>query len=325
LALLLLVNTRTLIATGRTVVLLMPLILPVVAYGLMQLPTTARGFLGGLVLVLSLVAPIDQQPRLPLHEFAQRVAAQVSAGDLIVLEFSMDDLALEYELRQALGPRADTVTFIRSFDWTSPQYRAVSFDDAMRLAQTYPRVIILNWLTDLNTNTALTAAQYRRAEGSYLSVKTENPIFTDAWLEAWTLLRAPTAPPLATFGGDQPQALQLQVATAAYQPVATVGAPLQVDVWWRGVGMADRDYSLGVMLQREDGTSFGPVVITPPMTQYGADWQGVWRYTLDLPADLPAGDYRLIVNAYWWDGPQPLVTQLDGQPYAVIGTINLKR
>jgi 4-amino-4-deoxy-L-arabinose transferase-like glycosyltransferase len=104
----------------------------------------------------------------------------------------------------------------------------------------------------------------------------------------------------------RPAAAQLDVEEPRLSaPTAQAGSQLGLALYWQAQAPVGRDYSLFVHV-------YGPDMHLwaqhdgPPL---GADYQtGSWqpgetlvgRYALDLPADMPAGTYRLAAGLYDW-------------------------
>lgn len=87
--------------------------------------------------------------------------------------------------------------------------------------------------------------------------------------------------------------------------VATPGQPLTLELWWRQAQPADFDYSVAVFLLAADGQvisqqdgTFDKGRINP--TAMPADAWVFDERVLDVPADLPPGDYQIMVTVYDW-------------------------
>jgi hypothetical protein len=119
----------------------------------------------------------------------------------------------------------------------------------------------------------------------------------------------PPAQPVTTFGG------QIALGYAGNPIAARPGDTLNLDLWWRAARPPQMDYSVGLYLlgadghplaQQDGGFDNGRV----PATALPADrWTPDGR-TLTLPADIPPGEYPLVVAVYdWHDGSRLIPDQ----------------
>jgi hypothetical protein len=112
-----------------------------------------------------------------------------------------------------------------------------------------------------------------------------------------------------TMNGDPVQAGQTWEAAP--------GQSLSLDVTWKALARPPLDYSVFVHLSAAD--------ITPPLAQAdatmgGAYPAGAWRagdtvrdhLTLALPADLPPGQYKVLMGVYYWQTGARLPITVDG-------------
>ena len=110
---------------------------------------------------------------------------------------------------------------------------------------------------------------------------------------------------------------------AIFASTAERGEALHVDLWWSALEPPALDYSVGVYLLDETGAvrvehNASP---EPPTSQWIPNELIFDRHTLTIPPDLSPGTYRLAVSIYWYADPEPL--PVNGQPYAVVGEVNV--
>ncbi len=109
---------------------------------------------------------------------------------------------------------------------------------------------------------------------------------------------------------------------------------LPVLLWWMVDETPSADYSISLQLLADNGTLIAQVdrQIDPPEEEFGeistSEMQAGGNYidwrVLDLPSNLPNGDYTLQVVVYqWWDGIR--LTTTDGSDAIHIRTITLNR
>ncbi|MCS7221182.1 MAG: DUF2079 domain-containing protein [Anaerolineae bacterium] len=95
----------------------------------------------------------------------------------------------------------------------------------------------------------------------------------------------------------------IELAGARVPPQAKVGEPLLFDLLWRVVEPIGRDYTVFVHLRDGEGQTVAQADATPawfgPAPTTG--WQTGWQpdaHRLELPADLPTGEYTLVIGLY---------------------------
>ncbi len=112
--------------------------------------------------------------------------------------------------------------------------------------------------------------------------------------------------------------LGAQVALAGYDlapagQALRAGQPLTLTLAWKSLAPASADYSVFVHLLDASGAVRAqkdsmPVDGTYPTTLWQPGEHVTDRYTLDLPADLPPGDYTLAAGLYLPETGQRLTT-----------------
>ncbi len=113
------------------------------------------------------------------------------------------------------------------------------------------------------------------------------------------------------------------------------GETVPLSLLWETLAPPAQDYTVGVLLIGPDGQ---PVAQRDalPLNQFGHT--STWRvgalqrdnHALELPPNLPPGDYALWVVLYWWQAPTERlpVTGADGQAlgdHALLGTLHVQR
>ncbi|MCC7362420.1 MAG: hypothetical protein IT317_23270 [Anaerolineales bacterium] len=107
--------------------------------------------------------------------------------------------------------------------------------------------------------------------------------------------------PLATFADV------LALEAAAVPPMATAGARLPVTLTWRGLAPTPDDLHIfvhlldaaGAAAAQHDGPPLGGAYPVARWVVGARVAEAVW---VDLPADLPPGDYAVAVGVYRWPG-----------------------
>lgn len=99
--------------------------------------------------------------------------------------------------------------------------------------------------------------------------------------------------------------------------VAAPGRPVQISFYWRTGGPVHADYNVLLHLRNSAGNTvaafdFQPFDGTRPFSQFPPDHSLRESRMFDLPADLPPGDYSLVVGLYSPDSLEPL--PLDSDP-----------
>ncbi len=132
-----------------------------------------------------------------------------------------------------------------------------------------------------------------------------------------------TPPPQAIRFGDtfELDGLDVAVNGAAVQVgqtwEAAPGQSLAVDVTWKALSRPALDYSVFLHLSAADNA---PPAAQADATMGGTYPAGAWRagdrvrdhLTLNVPAALPPGEYRVLVGVYYWQNGQRLPITLNG-------------
>ncbi|NLG28282.1 MAG: hypothetical protein GX557_10250, partial [Chloroflexi bacterium] len=126
---------------------------------------------------------------------------------------------------------------------------------------------------------------------------------------------------LEARGALQPLAFRLGPSirlTGCYlaTPTAMPGESLRLVLEWQADGPVDLDYSVFVHLLDADGGiarqhDAMPADGTRPTKTWAPDTPVYDTITIDLPADLPAGEYRLVTGMYDWHTPEQRLAALD--------------
>jgi hypothetical protein len=118
----------------------------------------------------------------------------------------------------------------------------------------------------------------------------------------WQWDGASVVPPESPDGGQV--SLGGMLAFLGYQAPRAVTPGDQVDVltFWRVLDVPERPLSLMLHLVGADGI---PIAVGDglgiPIDQWEAGDVIVQRHSLDVPAEMPSGGYRLQTGAYWLD------------------------
>ena len=321
--------------SSRTLVFLVPMLVIVCGYGasLLEAPRPegeglgvrvfrtsrfANILLGAWVLV-TLASPTVIQPRIDSDVTAKLVAEDYAAGDLIVLETGWDDNAFAYQLRRVL-PEAEIVRTITRADIYSDQKDLLPA--LMPRLEARRRVWVVQWLQAPQIMNALEAGTlgYRPVIRRELPVNADyRQRFGDSVIQMVLYEKPVLDVQTWQFG----ELFTLRDALAPTQAYA--GERLPVDLWWSVTEPPTLDYSVGVFLLDSSGAVRADHNGAPsdqPTTQWTTDGLYFDRHTLNLPTDLPAGRYSLVVKVYWYGDNEAL--PVDGQPFATIGEIEVQ-
>jgi len=99
-----------------------------------------------------------------------------------------------------------------------------------------------------------------------------------------------------------------QIALSGYEidMPSRSGDPLALDLWWVGLKPPAQDYKVFIHLEDASGRRWAqhdaqPVFGMVPTTRWETNELVRDHHTLDLPADLPAGEYHILVGLYQVD------------------------
>lgn len=317
-AAMLIVNLVVGILSERTLFFLLPSVLLIVGYGVQLLPARAGALLTGAWVAWMLVTPPGVVPTINSGLTAQTVLSGYSAGDFVLLETGFDDVAFEYEMHQTL-PTENRRVFRSYYEYDYGSDAAML--DALNAALSETRrVWLVYWNVPPRLGAHLEAMGFARVQHTELPTGENDPLYTQYPVIAVSLYARPAADTTPRLFGE---IFTLEDWHMASVVPADAPRALHVDLWWSALVPPERDYSAGVFLLDSAGVTraehIGPSRLT---TTWGVGERVYDRHTLVLPPDLPAGDYTVIANVYWWETVEPLLT--DGQPYLTLGTVTIR-
>ena len=168
---------------------------------------------------------------------------------------------------------------------------------SVQFENTLPRWIgaFLSLITALGVSIWLIASRRGRVVAYFLIAII---VLGGIWL--WQGNRQATASPRPAWAnfGDQ-------FALAGYEitPPASGDRTLELELWWLGLTRPAQDYKIFVHVDDEAGHRWAqhdrePVFNMAPTTRWETNELVSDHYVLDLPADLPAGEYQVFVGLY---------------------------
>jgi uncharacterized membrane protein len=150
---------------------------------------------------------------------------------------------------------------------------------------------------------------------------------------AWRPLTMGDSKPQTTVQVRFGEAIALDGATLPQRAVKA-GGELAFTLYWRAIGEPDKDYAAFAHLLNSDGVKVAQHDWQPrdaagprPATTWRHDEALIDSETMQLPANLEPGNYRIIVGLYnWEDGERLRATGPDAEPDDVItvGTVEIK-
>jgi mannosyltransferase len=317
---LLLVNLFTGILAERTVFFLTPAIALTLGIGFSQIQPHVQLPLIVALLGWMILTPQGVVPRINSVSVAETIAAGYNPGDMVLLETGFDDVAFEYELSHIL-PEYEQNIFRSYYLYDYPDDSAMmqQLDEELSAEQ---RVWLVYWNVPQRMADKLRALGFQN-EGRWTLPMGEGDIMYERYPTVQiTLFTRPDAAITPIQFGDV-----FTLHDAVHAEVIARNTILYVDLWWSIEQVVDRDYSFGVLLR--DASGGGRVEnfelsVNLPTSQWQPDRLYFDRRALDLSVlNLPMGEYQLLVNAYWYQTPEsPL--QVDGENYAILGTIRLE-
>lgn len=305
------VNTEITIYNLRYTSFLIPAIGLIIGVILASLPTQGRWYINYLVLIAVCGISLYYLPsyipvRVPYRHLFADVSLNYQDGDAVFAIPFSQDLYLEDQYERYLP---DDLL----------QNRFLNLSEA----QNYRRVWFMagNFLSDDVQN------YFRALETTHrLFYVADNSECSREYCYIAQLMLAPPHSEPEFLGGT------LGFLGADIDPIE--GNQLPVLLWWMVDETPSADYSISLQLLAEDGSLVTQLdrQIDPPDENFGEiptsqlqaggsyiDWR-----VLDLPADLPNGNYDLQVVVYqWWDGVR--LTTVDDSDAIFISTITLNR
>lgn len=319
-ALMALTNVWLGIVSERTLAMFAPAAALTLAAGLALIQRPARGWLLTGLVAWVILTPQGILPRLNSDLVAQHVAAGYSPGDLVLLETGFDDAAFGYQLEATLDP-LDRRIFRSYYEYDFPD------DDSMMAAldaeiAASDRIWLVYWNVPPRMAEKLSQLGYVRLSRADLPVGSGDPLYELDPIVRVTLWARPPADSAGLIFGDS---LRLDGVTLADRLPAGAES-LYADVWWTPVQPVPLDYTVGLFLLDSAGVTraegFGPAP-DQPMTSWPVGESVVVRQRLDLPPDLPAGEYALLAVVYWYQTPDAPLS-VNGDTRAVVGSVRVE-
>ncbi|MEL7236098.1 MAG: hypothetical protein AAGK74_16450, partial [Chloroflexota bacterium] len=327
-ALLAIVNVFTGVMSTRTLAFLSPAFMLVIGAGVVRLRTGVRwSLLAGYIAASVLLAPLIQ-PRLDYDVTANALAEGYSPGDLVVLETVWDDNAFRYEMRRALGNDANV---IRTLPWVNNRdpYQPVipQIENEIAAAE---RIWVVQW------NSAPEVLPYLdNPANGFGRLRTLELSVGEQYLGRFNTVGGRDVVQVVLFGHTQGNADAVTfddtfaLTNAIVNETAEPGETLHIDLWWQALDSPALDYSVGVYLVNGDDEIVlqddAPPQGVPPTSTWATDGTHYGdRRDLQLPDDLPPGDYTLETSVYFFETPDEPLPADDNETRPVIGNVTVE-
>lgn len=312
-----LLNLEYGLLSTRSLAVTLPPLLIVCAWGLAALPDRIGPILLLGSVIISLLYPVIVKSRISTEDVIAVLQSQANPGDLIVLETGVDDMAMAYEVEQALPELALIPTY---FLGDGANVRTALADD---LAASQ-RVWVIHWthaptiITDLRGNGT-------RGDEIFTEVQThpvlneQNPLDLplDDFIDVALFVKLGQDPII--FGE------QVRLDGAIIAASVKAGQTLFIDTVWSAVDSIEHDYSVAILLQDSTGTPQVQVdapLPGPPSTSWNQEQQEIGRFALEIPSTLAPGEYEVAIIVYFFEAPDAPLTA-NGQSRVAIGTVQV--
>lgn len=300
-----LVNIKYPILTTRNFLLITPVIAVLIAHGIMNLDLTARRFILVLLVVVDLFTVDAYFIKPPYRQLALDILKYRTTGEAIIMNLKTDDFALMYHLGRDLGIDPETLPIVSVAVW---QDRYGQNFDAYLLQFLTDKTTfwLANWGEDVTPLlTFFTDHGFVRTATQVETHLETNKIFVYRY-------DRPLTQALATFGS----LIDLTSFSADLVPSGDGKTNLRVNFLWRDIKQTPVDYSISIFLLN---TSGAPVFNqdSPPLD--GKSPTTSWKpgdlrfdsHLVNLPTNLPSGQYAVGVTIYWYadpNNPLPVTT-----------------
>jgi hypothetical protein len=291
----------------RIFVVVLPPILILVGRGLSNLQVMPQIFLMAVLLGLHLTTVDSRQNKVPWREVTQNVTDYHQPDEPVLMDIWVGDFPVRYYIQQQMDA-----------DWLSLRELRDSAGD-----------FFLPQLAD-----------YVDDEHSFWLIRwNDDPEAYDGLLADLGFVRS--ASPYIDHEGNKlfsfrydrlPQeevALFDETIHLLDAEVSQTDDQLNVLLWWRTDEPLPLDYSVSVFVMDEAGTILAQQD-GPPRDGFAPS--SAWRpgeavfdpHDLPLAADLPAGDYRVVVRLYWYAEPSNPLTVSGADDFATIQVIHIE-
>lgn len=309
------INERRQFLTVRNFVLIVPAISVLAAHGLSNLERSARLFMVGVILSVSLTT-VDSRRLYPNWRAVTRnVTTYHLDHEPILMDIWVDDFAVRYYIDHQMGTDVPRVSLR---EWRD-QYKTLFLPTLLGYLKQVDAFWLIYWGDKPMTEYGSLIQQEGFQRTATLKV---DHLGTPLYSYRYDRLTNVTA---ATFGSlfalrkfDAPES-------------ALPGQTLTVSLWWTAEQVPPLDYSVSVFLLDSKG-ELAAQHDGPPLA--GASPTSAWQpgelkydiHRIILPATLPPGQYQLGVKIYWYGDRKPLPVQMEGKntgDYAPLGTVEI--
>jgi hypothetical protein len=309
------INERRQFLTVRNFILITPAIVLLIGHGLTNLHRTARLFLVGVIVVVSLTT-VDARRHYPDWRAVTRNVADYHLDDEpILIDVWVGDFPVRYYIDRQIGEETPRISLR---EWRS-QYKGQFLPTLLGYLHEIDAFWLITWGDESLDEYASLIAEAGFQRTASLSVDhLGTPLYSHRYDK-------PGSTAAATFG----DLFTLQKSNVP--GMAKAGRTLTVTLWWTANQQPALDYSVSVFVLNEAGELVaqhdGPPLDGAAPT---STWQpGELKYDvhrLALPADLLPGAYQLALKVYWYGDNQPLPALTAGETgeYAVLGTIQVQ-
>jgi hypothetical protein len=275
------------------------------AAGLAAFRLPARAFLIGVVILYSIVAVDFSRTVFPWDNYARMTSDFAQSGDLVVMDFKGVDFSMEYYLDRQLPSDIKTVS-LRNYTLWEPNRLYDTLIPKLQHPET-KTVWLPRWNDQPTAFDLLTAngfIQTMRRELNYQGITVETYRFD----------RLEDASPLAIYENGM---------------ILRQGKinPTHMDLWWSIEAPTDRDFTVSAFLLDGKGQLIAQHDSQPMLNERPTSTWNPEETVYDPKpfGEIPTGVYQVGVKVYRWrpDGVRDIPLE-DGQPYAVIGEIQVE-
>jgi len=296
-------------------------IVALLALGLGNLPTRARGVLAAALLLYGVTTVDWYRIKVPWHTVTEMVAEYAVADELVLGEVGPEESALLYYFDHILPEGTQTTTYPFWGDIDPYVYYEVETPALLaRQPERQDGDVTTAWLVYFSKDTAF---MRHLADADY--VRTMTQVYDhvdDAQIQIFRYDLLPQTP-ITTFENG----MTLHAAEIRY-------AELRVDLWWSADTTLERDYVVSAFLLDESGTlvtqlDTQPVNNTRPTTSWQTGdviYDPHVMQMLDGIEALPPGTYTFGVKVYAFapDGTIETFLTGEGEDFVTVGAYTIR-
>ena len=290
----------------RIFIVVVPPILLLAAHGLTNLQALPQFFLMAVLLGVNLTTIDARQNKPPWREVTQNVTVYHQAGEPVLMDIWVGDFPTRYYIQKQMGAPWLSLRELRD------SAREMFLPELVNFVDDETAFWLVRWNDDpADYDGLLAQLGFVRTASPYIDHE-GNKLYSHRYDRL-------AAEEIALFGES------IHLLDGAVSDFSS--ETLEIILWWRTDEPLPLDYSVSVFLIDENGAIIaqrdGPPRDGLAPTSKWTPGEVVFDpHVLNLPAELPAGEYQVGVRIYWYADPSNPLLVSDAGDFATIKIID---